>query len=83
MGVSDSIRLKLERAKELKEKIRQWSIAWAESDPYEFVTHAADVGDPVNSHIKYLAVVGVPLPGEWMSQRLGDAIGNYRPSLIT
>lgn len=78
MSLPDGIRLKLDRANEHCDALRQALIPWKEPDAYHFFPDVYD--DPRESYVEYRYVIQVdkPLPKRWMSQVLGDAINNYR-----
>jgi hypothetical protein len=81
MAISRSIQLKLNRAMELKEEIKQESIGWASLNPYRFRTVEVDTDDPEYSHVNYVVDVSPSLPGDFLSTRLGDCVNNFRSVL--
>ncbi len=76
--LSASVRLKLERANEHAEHLKQLVADWSKSGPYRFATAQEDDADPDYVRLRYFIEVTRALPIETLSKITGDCIHNFR-----
>jgi hypothetical protein len=80
--LSPSVQLKLGRAAEHLDSIRQLTNEWEKAELYETVQEPDDESDDEFEWIRFVARVGgPPLPADEMATRLGDCLQNYRSVL--
>src|SRR5664280_1623832 len=77
-ALSDSVRLKLDRANEHADSLERIVTAWSKPQPYRFATEVEEDPDGSYLRLRYLIEVFRPLPSDTLSKVFGDCIHNYR-----